>query len=115
MQVDGVSLKDVFAIHCSRVNILVESAGVERGVVKVPDGEGNGVRDQWQEAAAPTHKVLGEGHLYVEAKVEAMAPASAAKGPVAVSASEPGGAGVSIVVVIRHRYQGRVGYVKCVS
>ena len=115
VQVDGVSLKDVVAIHCRRVNILVESAGVERGVVKVFDGEGNGVRDRRQEAAAPAHKVLGEGHMRVEAKVEATAPASAAKGPAAASVSEPGGAGVGVVVVTRHRYQGRVGYLKCVS
>jgi hypothetical protein len=86
MQVDGVSLKDVVAIHCRWVNILVESAGVERGVVSVSDGEGNGVRDRWQEAAAPAHKVLGEGHLRVEAEVEATAPASATKSPAAASA-----------------------------
>ena len=105
-----VSLKDVFAIHCSRVNIFVESVGVERSVVKVSDGEENGVRDRWQEAAVPAHKVLGEGNLCVEAKVEATAPVSAAKGPAAASVSEPGGAGVCVVVVIRHRYQGRVGF-----
>jgi hypothetical protein len=115
VQVDGVSLKDIFAIQCSRVHILVESAGVERGVVKVHDGKGNGVRDRWQEVAAPAHKVLGEGNLFVEAKAETMAPASAAKGSAAASASEPGGAGAGVVVIARHRYQGRVGYVKCVS
>ncbi len=115
VQVDGVSLRDVVASHCRGVNILVESAGVEWGVMKVSDGEENGVRDRWQEAAAPAHKVLGEGHLRVEAKVEAMAPASSAKGPAAASASEPGGAGVDVVVVTRYRYQGRVGYLKYVS
>ena len=31
--------RDVVAIHCSGVNILVESAGVEQGVVKAADGE----------------------------------------------------------------------------
>ena len=59
VKVDGVSLEDVVAIHCSRVNILVESTGVERGVVIVADGEGYGIRGRWQEAAALAHKVLG--------------------------------------------------------
>ena len=104
VQVDGVNLEDVVAVYCRRVNIFIESAGVERGVVKVSDGERNGVRDRWQEAAALAHKVLGEGYLRVEAKAEAMAPASSAKGPAAASASEPGGAGVDVVVVTRHRY-----------
>ena len=44
VHVNGVDLEDVVANHYSGVNILVESAGVERGVVKVADGEGYGVR-----------------------------------------------------------------------
>jgi len=87
--VDGVSLEAVVAIHCNRVTILVEYAGVKRGVVKVADGEGYGVRGRWQEDAFPAHKELGEGHLCVETKAEAMAPALAAKGPAAASDSEP--------------------------
>jgi len=83
-----VSLEDVVAIHCSRVNILVESASVERGVVEIADGEGYGVRGRWQEAAAPAHQMLGEDHLCVETKTEAMALASAATGPAAASASK---------------------------
>ena len=43
VHVDGVSLEDVVAIHCSRVDVLVKSAGVERCVVKVADVEGYGV------------------------------------------------------------------------
>ena len=41
--------------------------------------------------------------------MEATAPGSAAKGPAAAFASESGGAGVGVVVVTRHVYQGRVG------
>jgi hypothetical protein len=67
------------------------------------------------EAAAPPHEVLGEGHLCVEAKVEAMAPASAAKDPAAAFASEPRGAGVGVVVVARHCYRGRIGYLRDVN
>ena len=48
VQVDGVSLEDVVAIHCSRLNIIVEPAGVERGVVKFADDEVNGISGQWE-------------------------------------------------------------------
>ena len=89
VQVDGVSLEEVVAIHCGMVHILVESAGVERGVVKVANDEGCGVCGRWQEAAAPAHNVMGEGHLSVETKAEATALASATKSPAAASASKP--------------------------
>jgi hypothetical protein len=56
VQVDGVCLEDVVAVYCGTVNALVESAGVERGVVKVADGEGYGVCGRWQEAATPAQK-----------------------------------------------------------
>ncbi len=88
MQVIGIDLEDVAAVLCSRVTILVESAGVERVVVKVADGEGYGVRGRWQETAASAHKVLSEGHLCVETEADAMTPASATEGPAAASASE---------------------------
>ena len=63
VHVDGVSFEDIVAIQWSRVNIIVEFAGVERGVVKVDDGEAYGVRGRWQEVAAPAHEVLGAGHM----------------------------------------------------
>ena len=40
VQVDEVSLEDDVAVHRGRVDVLVDSAGVERGVVKVANGEG---------------------------------------------------------------------------
>ena len=102
MHVDGVSLEDVVAIHCTRVNILVEFAGIERGVMKVTDGEGYGFRGRWQKAAAPAHKVLDEGHLCVETKAEATAPASAAKDHAAASAPGACGVGEGAIVATRH-------------
>ena len=102
VQIDGVGFEDGVAIHYSRVNILVESAGIERSVVKVADGEGYGVRCRWQKDAAPAHKVLGEGYLCVETRAEAKAPASAARGPTAASASGACSVGVGAIVVARH-------------
>ena len=88
VNVDGVNLEVVAAVHCGRVHILVESAGVERGVVKVADGEGYGVCGRWQEVAAPALKVLGEGQLCVETEAEAMGPALSTKVSASPSASE---------------------------
>ena len=47
VKVEGVCFEDVVAIHCGGVNVLVDSAGVERGVVKVADDEGYGVCGRW--------------------------------------------------------------------
>jgi len=55
--------------------------------VNVTDGEENGISGRWLEAAAPAHKVLSEGHMCGEVKVEATAPAAAAKGPRKLGAS----------------------------
>ncbi len=63
MHVDGACVEDVVAVHCGRVDVLVESAGIERGVVKVADGEGYGVCGRWQEAATLAQKVLSECHF----------------------------------------------------
>ena len=78
VEVDGVCREDVVAIYRSGVDVLVDFAGVERGVVNVADCEGNGICGRWQEAAGPVHKVLSEGHLCVVTEVEALASASAA-------------------------------------
>jgi len=102
VKVDGVCSEDVVAIHCGGVNIILESAGVERDVVKVADGEGYGVYSRRQEAAAPAHKVLSEGHMCGEAKVQATAPAPAAGGPAASPVSEAWGVGVDAIVVALH-------------
>ena len=48
VEVDVILFKDIVAIHCSGVDVLVELAGVERGAVKVADGEGYCVCGGWQ-------------------------------------------------------------------
>ncbi len=85
-------------IHPIRVDVLVKTAGIERGVVIEADGGGYGVCGWWQEAATLAHKVLGQSHLCVEAKVEASALVSAAHAPEARSV------GVGAVVVARHSF-----------
>jgi hypothetical protein len=44
VEIDGVSVEDVVAVGCRGVDILVEFASIEGGVVAVADGEGDGVR-----------------------------------------------------------------------
>ena len=112
VKIDGVCFEHVVAIHCGGVNVFVESAGVERGVVKVADGEGYGVYGRWQKVAAPAHKVLSRGRMCGEAKVEATAPAPAAGVPAAAPASEAWGVGVGSIVVARHCFWGRVSRLK---
>ncbi len=109
VQVDEVCLEDVVAIYCGRVYVLDESAGVERVVVKVADGEGYGVCCRWQEAAVPAHKMLGEGNLCVETEEEASAPVPAARGHAAASAPGAWSVGVGVIVVARHRSCGSIG------
>ncbi len=113
VEVDKVCLEDVVAIHCNGVDVLVDSAGVERGVVRVADSKGNGICDRWQEAAVHAHKVLSEGHLCVEIKVEATsASVSAARGPAATPAPRAWGVGIGAVVVARHYFWGIVGHLR---
>ena len=104
-----VCLEDVVAIHCSGVDVIVEFAGVEWGVMKAADCEGNGICGRWQETAAPAHKVLSEGDLCIETEVEASAPVSATRGPAGAPASGAWGVGVGAVVVARHCLWGIVG------
>jgi hypothetical protein len=59
--------------------------------------------------------VLGKGHLCVDTIAEATGPASATKGPAAASASEPWCAGVSVIVVARHRFRGRIDCLRYIS
>ena len=44
VEVDGVSVKDVVAVGCCGVDVLVDFAGVEGGVMVVADGEGDNLR-----------------------------------------------------------------------
>jgi len=105
---DGVGLDDAVAIRYAEISVLVEFANVDRGVVKVADGEGNGICGRWQETAAPAHKVLSEGDLCIETEVEASAPVSATRGPAGAPASGAWGVGVGAVVVARHCFWGHL-------
>ena len=116
VEVDGVCFEDVVAIYRSGVDVLVEFAGVEWGVVEVVDGEATAIWRMWPVVeGASAHKVLSEGHLCVEAKAEAAVPVSATRGPTTASAPEARGVGVGVVVVARHCFRGRVGRLRYIS
>ncbi len=102
MHVNGVCVENVVAIHRCRVDVLVKSAGIERGVVIGADGEGYSIYGWWQEAETLAHKVLGQSHLCFEAEVEATAPVTAANGHAAAPASGAWCVGVGVVVIARH-------------
>ena len=109
VEVYGVCFEDVVAIHCSGIDVLVEFAGVERGVVKIADCEENGICGRWLEAAALAHTVLSEGQLCVDTEIDTSAPVTAARGPAAALASGVFGVGVGAIVIVRHCFWGRVG------
>ena len=44
---DGVSFEDVVAVCCIEIYVLVELAGVERGVVEVANVEENCMLSRW--------------------------------------------------------------------
>ena len=99
VEVDRVGLKDVDAVGCSWVDVLVDLAGIERCVVVVADGDGDGVGGRWLEAPSSAHHVLREGCLSVEVEVEASSSGAAAEGP-AAAASAARSSGVGVVVAI---------------
>ncbi len=113
MHVNGVCVEDVVAVHCGRVNVLVETVGIERGVVNVADCKGYGVCGRGQEAATPAQKVLSECYLCSETEVEASAPVPAAKVHAAAPAPGSWSVGVDVVVVARSCSWGRVGWLRC--
>jgi hypothetical protein len=103
VEVDGVGLENVVAGRSQGIDVFVEFAGIRRCVVKVADGEGDGVCSCWSEAVSPAHEVLGESHMCFEGKVEAASPVSAARGPAASYAAGSGGVGVGGAAVVgRH-------------
>jgi hypothetical protein len=102
VEVDGVCFEDVVAIHYNGIYALVDFAGVERGVVKVADCEGNGICGRWHEATALAHKMLSDGYLCIETEVEASAPDLAARGQATAPASGVWGVGVDAIVIALH-------------
>ena len=47
VEVDEVSVENVAAVGCSGVDVYVNFAGVEWGVVVITDGEGDDVSSRW--------------------------------------------------------------------
>jgi hypothetical protein len=93
VNVEEVDIKDILAVDCRRVDFFIELSGIERGVMKVADGEGDGVGGRRSKVVPSPHEILGE----------ASALASAARGLTTPSAAVPIGVGVgSAVVVVRH-------------
>ena len=82
---------------------MVESAGVERGVMNAADGEGDCVGRCRSFVVSTAHKVLGEGHMCVEVEVKSSTPAPAVNVLATSPASEYRGVGDSGATVIsRH-------------
>jgi hypothetical protein len=101
--IDGFDLQDIVAVECCWVDVFVEFLGVGRGVVKVADGEGDGVGSCWPEAVSSFHEVLGENHLGAYVEVEAYALGSAARGMVSPFASLPNSVVIGgAVIVVSH-------------
>ena len=101
-EVDGVSLEDCGAVGCSWVDVLVDLPGVERCVVEIAYGEGDGVGIRWLEANISAHQVLCEGLLSVGVEVKASTACAAAKGS-ATASSSTRRSGVGVVVAIVDR------------
>ena len=81
VKVKGVDMEDIVSVDCRRVDVFVECSGIERSVVKVADGERDGVGSSRSKVVPSPHKVLVEGHLGVEVEMEASGPAFAAGVP----------------------------------
>jgi hypothetical protein len=57
VEVDGVGVKDIVALCCQGVDVLIKFAGIEGGVVVAADGEGDGVGSGRLESAPSTEQV----------------------------------------------------------
>ncbi len=99
VEVDGVCVEDVVAVGCCGVDVLVEFAAAERGVVVVADDEGDGVRGSRLESASSAHKVLCECLLGDLVEVEA-APAGARAVGTATAASPVRRVSIGVVVAV---------------
>ena len=99
VEVDGVGVDYVGRGCCGRIDIFVELAGIEWGVVVVTEGEGDCVSRWLLEADPPAHEVLCESLLSVCVEVEASSPVSTSEGPVA-AAPPARRSGIAVVVAI---------------
>jgi hypothetical protein len=93
-------MQDIVSVGGRWVYVPVEFLGIEWGVVEVSNGKGEGVGRGRHEAVASSHKVLGEGHMSVEAEVEAHAPGSAMRDAASSPASVSSGVVIGGAVVV---------------
>ena len=100
VEVDRVCFEDIGAVGCGGVYVLFDLAGIERSVVVVADGDGDGVGGRWLETPPSAHQVLRKGCLCGHVEVEASSSGAAAKGPAAVAPpARRGGVGVVVAIV----------------
>jgi hypothetical protein len=93
-------MQDIVSVGGRWVYVPVEFSDIERGVVEVSNGKRDGVGRGRHEVVASSHKVLGEGHLSVEAEVEAHASGSATRDAASSHASVSSGVIIGSAVVV---------------
>ena len=99
VEVDGVGVDYVGAGCCSRINILVELAGVEGGVIVIADCEGDGVGGSRLKSTPSAHQVHSQRLLGVMVEVESAPSGTRAVMP--ATSTPPSGCGsVGVVVAV---------------
>ena len=99
VEVDGVGVDYVGGGCCSRIDILVELAGVEGGVIVTADGEGDGVGGSRLKSKSSAHQVHRQRFLGVLVEVES-APTGACSVCSAASAPPEGSASIRVIVAV---------------
>ena len=99
VEVDGVGVDYVGGGCCSRIDILVELAGVEGGVIVVANCEGDGVGGSRLKSTSSAHQVHCQRLLGVLVEVES-APSGARAVMPAASAPPSGCGSVGLVVAV---------------
>ena len=96
VEVDGAGVKYVGAGCCSGVDVLVELAGVEGGVIVIADCEGDGVGGSRLKSRPSAHQVHSQRLLCVLVEVESAPSGTRAVRP-AATASTTGCGSIGVV------------------
>jgi hypothetical protein len=99
VEVNGVGVDYVGAGCCSGIDILVELAGVEGGVIVTADGEGDGVGGSRLKSAPSAHQVHSQRLLGVLVEVES-APSSTRAVRPAATAPPTGCDSIGVLVAV---------------
>ena len=99
VEVDGVGVDYVGRGCCSRIDIFVELAGIEWGVVVVADCEGGGVGGSRLKSTSSAHQVHRPRFLGVLVEVKSASPGARAVVP-ATPAPPSGSSSVGLVIAI---------------